>query len=105
MPWHPDVPDIPIEKPPEISELELIGREALDSMPPREMDEKLEEAAFSVAKAFKKQKGSDYSGCVSIVSVALNMTGSSIGGQFGSLMLAQSENQAKHACKIVFEED
>ena len=87
MHWDLDNPDIPVDKPKEIKELEAMGRTNRESMPPREMDEKLEDAASAVARLYKKLPGSDYEGCVGVVSVALSVTGSSLGGKFGTHMM------------------
>ncbi len=102
MPWDPNETEIPINKPKEITELELMGRETLSSMPPREMDEKIEEAANAIAQQFNKQEEGDYESCVAVVSVALSITGSALGGEFGNLMVGKSDSQAQHACRRIY---
>ena len=105
MTWDLDNPEIPVNKPKEIDELEAMGRVNRDSMPPREMDEKVEDSAEAVAKSCKKLPSCDYDQCVTIVSTALNVTGSSLGGAFGNHMLSLSDSMAEHACRHHFEEE
>jgi len=81
-----------------------MGADERDSMPPRETDEKLVESANALAKSYKKLPGSNFSECVVTVSVALNQTGSAIGGEFGKAMLSRSNQEAVRACRIVFED-
>jgi hypothetical protein len=105
MPWDLDNPEIPVNKPKEIRELEAMGQKNLESMPPREMDEKVEDAALAVARSYKKLPDADVEGCVAVVSVALNVTGSALGGKFGAHMLSYSETEAEHICRFIFEEE
>lgn len=103
MKWHPDVPDLPIDKPKEIESLELMDPKILDSMPGVEVKEKVEEIAHAVAKAYKKQRPKgDFDECVEVVSIALSVTGGAIGSQVGTAMIAESENAARTACELVF---
>jgi hypothetical protein len=105
MSWHPDVPNIPIKKPKEIETLELMDRVSLDSMPPMEVQEKVDEIAHSVARDYKKQvKNGTFEGCLEIVSVALRVTGSAIGGNVGNAMIAECDTAALNACRIAFPE-
>lgn len=105
MKWHPDVPDLPIEKPEALESLEKADAHFLDSMPGVEIDEKIDEVSEAVARAYKKQSSdSNYDECVEVVSIALNVTGSAIGGKMGTAMVARNENAAKTACRIVFSE-
>lgn len=103
MQWHPDVPDIPIKKPKEIESLETMDRRVLDSMPGLEVEEKVEEIAHAVARAYKEQnpKG-NYDECLEIVSIALNVTGSAIGGKVGNAMIAESDSASRTACQLVY---
>lgn len=105
MHWDLDNPDIPVDKPKEIRELEAMGRTNRESMPPREMDEKLEDAAAAVARRYAKLPGADYEGCVGVVSVALSVTGSSLGGEFGTHMMSRCEIEAELACRLLFQEE
>ncbi len=103
MKWHPDIPDLPIEKPKQIEQLEQMDRVSLDSMPPMEVQEKVEEIAHAVASAYKEQvKHGSFDTCVEIVSTALTMTGSSIGGHVGDALIANSDKASHHACSIAF---
>lgn len=103
MPWDLDNPDIPVKKPKEVTELETMGKTNRDSMPPREMDEKVEDAALAVAKSYKKLPGADYEGCIGVVTVALTVTGSALGGKFGAHMVSLSVSEAELACKLVYD--
>lgn len=103
MPWHPDVPDLPIKKPKIIETLEQMDRSVLDSMPPVEVQEMVDAVASGVAEAYKEQyKKGNYEECVEFASIALSVTGSALGGQMGKAMIASSEHAAKNACSIVF---
>ena len=55
MAWHPDVPNIPINKPKEIENLESMDRIELDSMPGVEVIDKVNQIAHAVARDYKKQ--------------------------------------------------
>lgn len=106
MSWPQDVPDIPIEKPKEIEKLELMDRTSLDSMPPAEVNEKVDEIAHAVARDYKKQiKNSSFEKCLEIVSVALEVTGSAIGGRIGTAMIAARDSAALNASRAVFPKD
>lgn len=103
MTWHPDVPDIPIKKPKEIEELELADRAVLDSMPGVEVKETVEQIAHAVARDYKKQKvNGNYDECLEIVSVALKVTGSAIGGKVGRAMIAACDTAAEEAAQQFF---
>lgn len=103
MRWHPDVPDLPINKPKQIEKLEMMDRKSLDSMPPVEVKEKVDEIAHAVAKECKRQiKNCSYETCVEVVSVAMEVTGSAIGGHVGTAMIAAQDEAAKTACEIYF---
>lgn len=105
MPWYADA-DIPIDKPKEIRELENMGENELNSMPPRERDHKIEEAALSLANEYKREdKSANFEGCTAIVSAALSVTGNSLGGEFGAFMVGRSEVDAQHVCRRLFIED
>ena len=106
MGWHPDIPDLPISKPEKIAKLEKLGRKFLDSLPGNEVDEMVEDAALSIAKTYRKEtKGANFVECVEIVSVALNVTGSAIGGQVGLALIAASDRGAENACRLLFPEE
>lgn len=103
MAWHPDLPDIPIRKPREIELLELMDRDSLDSMPPLEIGEKVDEIAHAVARDYKIQivHGSQEE-CAEIVSIALETTGSAIGGHVGNAMIAARNSAALKASMDAF---
>lgn len=105
MVWDLDNPDIPLNKPKVIKQLEAMGKTDRESMPPREMDEKLDEAAEALAKAYQKLPGADYDGCLDVVTVALDVTGTALEGKFGTHMLSQGAAAAERACKFLFKED
>lgn len=106
MTWHQDVPSIPIKKPKEIEALELMNRVSLDSMPPLEVQEKVDEIAHAVARDYKKQiKNGTFEECLEIVSIALSVTGSAIGGQVGNAMVAASNSAAQIASRHAFPVD
>ncbi|MBA3816654.1 MAG: hypothetical protein H0X29_09100 [Parachlamydiaceae bacterium] len=102
--WHPDTPDLPIEKPLIIENLEKMDPSTLNSMPPAEIDEMIESIAYNVAKAYKEKfHNGDIKGCIDFVSIALNVTGSSLGGKIGLAMVAGSDIVAKKACHLIYE--
>lgn len=103
MRWHPDVPDLPIDKPKAIEDLEKMDRKYLDSLPAVEVQEKVNEIANKVAMAYKKQRpNGSYEECFEVVSTALSVTGSAIGGQVGLAFIAKNETAAKTACELVY---
>lgn len=103
MSWYPDVPNLPIAKPKEIEALEQRGRTYLDSMPPLEVQETVDNIAEAVAVAYKKKNAKgDREGCLEVVSVALKVTGSAIGGHVGNAMVAQCDTAAERAIEIYF---
>ena len=103
MSWHPDIPDIPIKKPKEVENLELMDKVSLDSMPSVEVGEKVDEIAHAVARDYKSQiKNGSFDECVEIVSIALETTGSAIGGHVGNAMIAASNSAALKASQDTF---
>lgn len=104
MSWYPDVPEIPISKPRLVRELEKKSRTFLDSMPGVEVQETVDNIAEAVAATYKKEhpKGTAEK-CLEIVSVALTVTGSAIGGHVGNAMIAQSDKAAQRATNLYFE--
>src|SRR5262245_3877139 len=103
MKWRPDVPDLPIDKPKRIEDLEKMDRIVLDSMPPREVDELVDEIAHDVAVAYKKQaKDPNHDECEEVISVALRVTGSALQGQVGLAMIAACDSAAKTASDLAF---
>lgn len=103
MIWHPDVPDIPINKPEKIEDIEGMDKAELDSLPFAGVDSLVTEAARAVADAYAEQgKDPNYERCVEIVSVALQVTGAGIGTQVGRHMTATSDEKAHEACRIQF---
>jgi hypothetical protein len=103
MSWPPDVPNIPIKKPKEIEVLELTDSAFLDSMPPLEVQEKIEEIAHATARDYKEQvKNGSFEECLEIVTIALEVTGSAIGGQVGRAMVAACNSAALNASRNMF---
>lgn len=106
MGWYPDVPKLPIKKPRLIEQLEQKNRAFLDSLPGTEVQETVDNIADAVAAEYKKEvpKGNREM-CLEIVSVALTVTGSAIGGQVGNAMVAQSDKAALRATENYFPEE
>lgn len=103
MAWFPDVPDLPISKPKKVEELERKGRTYLDSIPKVEVQEIVDDIAEAVAAQYKKEKPKgNHERCLEIVSVALKVTGSAIGGHVGTAMIAQSDTAAERAAELFF---
>jgi hypothetical protein len=102
MTWHPDVPDLPIKKPKIVEDLECSSLSERESMRSLEIEETIEAVAHSVALAFKKQCQGGYNECEEVVSIALTLTGSALGGRLGTAMVAASEHVAKTTSRIVF---
>lgn len=106
MTWHPDVPNIPIKKPKEIEALEQMDRVSLDSMPSVEVKEKVEQIAHAVARDYKKQKkNGNFDECLEVVSIALKVTGSAIGGHVGTAMIAACDSASLVAAQDAYPED
>jgi hypothetical protein len=105
MSWHPDIPDIPISKPEKIARLERMDRSFLDSLPGTEVEELVQDAALSIAKTYKKEKQKpSCTECCEVVSVAMTVTGSAIGGQVGLALIADADSAAENACRSLFPE-
>lgn len=105
MIWHPDVPNLPIKKPKKIEAIETMDKAFLDSLPPLEVQEMVDGAADAVAHACKRElKEATHEKCLEIVSVALTVTGSAIGGTVGNAMVAQADKAAKLATDQYFPE-
>jgi hypothetical protein len=103
MGWHPDVPDLPIKKPKQIETLEKLDPRVREAMMAVEIEERIKEIAHAVAEAYTKStKNPKYEVCLEIVSVALRVTGSSLGGRLGTAMIASSEHAAKIATDAAF---
>lgn len=107
MRWHPDVPDLPIKKPKEIESLELMDRAVLDSMPPVEVKETVDQIAHAVARSYvdEKMDRATQDECLEVVSIALKVTGAAIGGQVGNAMVAESDTAAETACHLAFPDE
>lgn len=104
MSWPPDTPDLPIRKPKEIEKLESMDTVSLNSMPGMEIDETVDDVAYAVARDYRKSGGKDIDECINIVSIALSMTGSSLGGKLGTAMVAASNSASIKASHLVFDE-
>lgn len=106
MAWHPDVPDLPIKKPKVIEKIEKMDPVELNSLPGVEVQELVDEVAHAVAKAYKNEVvNGNIDECEEVISIALSVTGSAIGGQVGLTMIAESDSAAEKASAIVFPND
>ena len=105
MQWYPDLPELPIRKPQQIEDLELMSQINLDSMPAVEIQEKVDEIAHAVASGYKQQivNGSREE-CQAVVSIALTSTGSAIGGRMGNELIAQSHRTSQEAALVAYPE-
>lgn len=106
MIWHPDVPNLPIKKPKKIEDIEQMDPAFLNSLPKVEVQELVDGAAEAVAQAYKQQipKGNREQ-CLEIVSVALTVTGSAIGGQVGNAMIAQADKNGERVASLFFPQE
>jgi len=103
MGWNPDEKQFPMKKPRQLEKLEQMDRVFLDSLPGVEVQDMVDNIAEAIAGAYKKEhpKGNK-ARCLEIVSSALTVTGSAIGGRVGTSMVAQSDKAAKRATEIYF---
>jgi hypothetical protein len=104
MSWPPDIPDLPLKKPAEVAKLELLDSTALNAMRDEEIEEHIEVAASGFARSYKEEFNGNYEDCVSMVSSALQLTGSAIGGRFGTAMVARSRHVAEMISQELFPE-
>ncbi len=106
MTWHPDVPDLPMNKPHELERLEQLPHSILNAMTRTEIDEKIRDAADSLAQEYHRVNGEQgsLSECVLIVGGALSQTGNSISGHLGQIMVGTSTEAATHACADYYHE-
>lgn len=105
MPWPEDVPDMPMSKPKQLLNLEKLGPDRLNAMTKQEAEERIQEAGYALANNYRREVNDDFDDCVQTVSTALKVTGSSVGGTLGALMVAECENVAREACKVVLTDD
>lgn len=108
MTWPPDVPSFPIKKPHTIEKLEKLPKEILNAMTFVEMEEKIRDAAVSLAHAYNNLKTSrevSYEECVLYVSGALTETGGDINNELGERMIGESQSAASHACREFFPDE
>jgi|688.fasta_scaffold84469_5 hypothetical protein len=101
MPWPQDVPDFPLKKPDTLEKLEQLSPQILNAMTQVEAEEKIRDAADSLAKSYYKaykDKG-NLSECSLIVSGALEQTGGSLPAKFGALMIGKSKEEGERSCK------
>lgn len=105
MPWHPDIPDLPLDKPKIIEDLEQMDPAIRNSMPPAEIDETIESIAYDVAEAYKEKfPNGTTEECLNFVSIALRVTGSALGGKIGLSMIASCDTTAETACRFFYED-
>lgn len=103
MIWHPDVPNLPIKKPKRIEAIEKMDPTYRESLPQVEVQELVDDAAEAVAKEYKKEfPNGTHERCIELVSVALTVTGSAIGGQVGNAMIAQADKNAERVATMYF---
>lgn len=101
-----DIPDFPFPKPRELEKLERLPPEVIHAMTRVEMEEKIRDAAVSLAKVYMLNTPSaDFDECLLLVSGALSETGGSIPGQLGALMVGTSLQTAEDACRDYFPDD
>lgn len=102
-----DVPDLPFEKPKKLEDLEETPPQILHAMTSVELEEKVRDAAESLASAYYKhslQEGS-LDDCTSLVSGVLQQLGSSIDGDAGPVIVGISHHEAHQACKLYYPEN
>lgn len=98
-----DIPSLPFKKPAYLGKLERMSLAQREAMDPYEAEERIEDAGNAIAEMFQKSiPNGDYDGCVGVVASALSEMGSSLGGQFGTKMVAKSETTARHSCRLCF---
>jgi hypothetical protein len=106
MPWRPDVPDFPGEKPHILEKLERLAPEMINAMTGLEINEHVRDAADSLADGYhshcKKNKDYGYGECVLFVSGALSQLGSSVSGQLGLALVGKKHKSASEACRQYF---
>lgn len=100
-----DVPDFPFPKPKEIEKIEQLPPEIIHAMTRVEMEEKIREAATSLAQAYfncSPSEKANYEECLLLVSAALTETGGAVPGQLGSLLVGTSQKAASEAARELF---
>lgn len=105
MSWELDTPEVPLKKSAALEKLEQMSLDQLNAMDRQEVNERIEEAAFGLARAYHKIKGSDCDTCIGIVHSALSQTGGALGGKVGAIMVATSVQAAENACRVVFTQE
>jgi hypothetical protein len=109
MPWHPDIPDFPIDKPHALEKLEKLSPDVINAMTKLEISEHIRDAAQSLAKTYHdkctQREDWGYDECVLLVSGALSQTGGSITGKMGPVMVGKSTEAAHKACRQYFPEE
>lgn len=105
MSWELDTPQFPIKKPAALETLEEMHPEQRNAMDRVEVDERIEEIAYGLAKAYHNKKPHDFDTCIAIVAAALKETGGAVGGSFGAIMVGTSQEVAEKVCKVVYDEE
>ena len=105
MPRPENVPELPFEKPEQLVELETLGPDRLSAMTPTEAHERMQEAAYALAYAYRKKACGNQEGCVLTVSSALAVTGGAINTKVGVSLVAESNQLAQEACAVVYTDD
>lgn len=105
MSWHPDIPDLPIEKPKIVEDLEQADRAILNAMPPAEVEDTINSVAYAIAQSYAKHPLGNREECLEFASIALTTLGSAIGGKVGTAMVAASDRAARSASLTVYPEE
>lgn len=103
-----DVPDFPFPKPKELEKLELLPPDVIHAMTRVAIEEKIHEAAVSLAKIYMRStppSKASFDECVMWVSMALSETGGSIPGQLGAHMVGTSRQVAEDVSRDFFPDE
>jgi hypothetical protein len=102
-----DVPNLPFKKPMPLERIEKLSFAQREAMDPYEIEERVQEAANSLAIAYREHKAEerDYDSCVVIIFSALTQTGQSLGGKMGATMVGMSDRAARRACHEAFPDE
>lgn len=102
-----DIPDMSLSKPKFIEKLEQLPSDIIHAMTQVEVEEKIRDAAESVAAKYYKKYGDDggnYPECVRTVSGILSELGQDLPGQLGLTMIGKSKGASEQACAEYYSE-
>lgn len=108
MPRPDDIPDFPFPKPKELEKLELLPPEVIHAMTRVAIEEKIHDAALSLAKIYMRNtppSKASFDECAMWVSMALLETGGSIPGQLGTYMVGTSRQVAEDVSRDYFPDE